>query len=200
MYKESQAKIVQYRYLLPRSCYYAPDVHVFSLFCVHFVLVSSVTMCSALVIEHQPQRSHVVYSPSYSVLGADKSEVLPRSCKIASTSQNKSFMSRLSHLGDTPDIGMYVDMDMHSLAGFSRLCIFLYFSPSFLRALTYQNTNTAGCVSINECHNLNDTLKMMPGGVTFLPSSCNAMLEKEHKTLAEKYVCLSCLPRYLLSR
>ncbi len=38
------------------------------------------------------------------VLGQDKSDVLPKACMMTSTSKG-GFISRLSHLGDTPDIG-----------------------------------------------------------------------------------------------
>lgn len=71
-----------------------------------------------------------------------------QACKMSSTS-HQSFMSRLSHLGDSPDV--------------------------------------AGRVNINECHHLSDTLKMVPGGSTFLPGACSAMLQKEEHDLSEKF-------------
>lgn len=42
-------------------------------------------------------------------------------------------------------------------------------------------------MSLSECHHLSDTLKMMPGGSTFLPFSCNALLNHEEKVLADSY-------------
>jgi hypothetical protein len=42
-------------------------------------------------------------------------------------------------------------------------------------------------VSLSECKNLSDTLKMMPGGSTFLPFSCSAMISHEEKTMADRF-------------
>lgn len=59
-------------------------------------------------------------------------------------------------------------------------------------------TPKAGRVSINECHHLSDTLKMVAGGSTALPGACSAMLKKEEHDLAEKFeeenakVCVGC--------
>jgi hypothetical protein len=50
-----------------------------------------------------------------------------------------------------------------------------------------ETSDVAGKVDIKECHILHDSLRMVAGGVTFLPASCNAMLEKEEKTLKEKF-------------
>jgi hypothetical protein len=84
------------------------------------------------------------------VLGGDKQDVLPKSCRTSTqATQNKSFMSRLAHVADSPDI--------------------------------------AGRVSLSECHNLSDTLKMMPGGSTFLPFSCNAMINHEQKIMSDQF-------------
>lgn len=48
------------------------------------------------------------------VLGADKADVLPKACKMVSTSQNKGFMSRLA--GETPDVAGRVNIrECHGL-------------------------------------------------------------------------------------
>lgn len=62
-------------------------------------------------------------------------------------------------------------------------------NKGFLTRLSHLNetSDVAGKVNLNECHTLHDSLRMVAGGVTFLPASCNAMLEKEEKTLKEKF-------------
>lgn len=45
----------------------------------------------------------------------------------------------------------------------------------------------AGRVSLSECKNLSDTLKMMPGGSTFLPFSCSALISHDEKTMADRF-------------
>jgi len=62
-------------------------------------------------------------------------------------------------------------------------------NKGFLTRLSHLNetSDVAGKVDIKECHTLHDSLRMVAGGVTFLPASCNAMLEKEEKTLKEKF-------------
>ena len=83
------------------------------------------------------------------ILGADKAEVLPQSCKMNATSQSKSFMTRLAHLNETSDI--------------------------------------AGKVNLNECNTLSSTLKMVAGGMTFMPNACSAMLTKEEEDMKKKF-------------
>jgi hypothetical protein len=41
------------------------------------------------------------------VLGPDKVDVMPKACRMANTAQSKGFMSRLSHINDTPDVGTH---------------------------------------------------------------------------------------------
>jgi hypothetical protein len=62
-------------------------------------------------------------------------------------------------------------------------------NQGFLTRLSHFNesSDVAGVVNIKECHKLQDSLRMVAGGVTFLPASCNAMLAKEEETLKDKF-------------
>ena len=39
------------------------------------------------------------------VLGNEKMEILPKACKMMSTGQNRTFVSRITHFADAPDVG-----------------------------------------------------------------------------------------------
>lgn len=49
------------------------------------------------------------------------------------------------------------------------------------------NGEFAGKVTLGECSLLNDTLKLVPGGSTFIPSSCSAMIKSEEKRTGELF-------------
>lgn len=116
-----------------------------------------------------------------------------QACKMSAQSQHKSFVSRLSHLGDTPDIGTSVVLasclipPVPSGHTSRRIPLATPCNNTHSHIHLHLLSHTAGRVSINECHHLSDTLKMVAGGSTFLPGACSAMLKKEEHDLAEKF-------------
>lgn len=106
-------------------------------------------------------------------------------------------MSRLTHVGDSPDVGEL----FHSRSLFSGVV------EGHISSIVHSDTRTfaslrcvlcsrvvplnlmcaAGRVSLSECKNLSDTLKMMPGGSTFLPFSCSALISHDEKTMADRF-------------
>ena len=106
------------------------------------------------------------------VLGADKADVLPRACRMNATSQVGKDLSKAALIFPPAQLTHPPTLPTQA-------------NKSFMNRLSHLNetSDVAGRVNINECHTLSDSLKMVAGGITFLPASCNAMLNKEEHDL-----------------